>query len=84
MNRNLAFYTIAHASKFVRPGSYRIASESSTRGSLPNVAFSTPNKQTVLLVANPGHDEQVFRVKFHGKTYATKLAAGDVATYIWR
>ncbi len=83
VTRNLAYYTIAHASKFVRPGSVRIASDSSVSGALPNVAFTTPQHTTVLLVANPGKVVQTFHVRSHDKTFAATLGAGDVATYVW-
>lgn len=82
VTRNLAFYTIAHASKFVPPGSVRIASTSD--GPLPNVAFSTPDHRTVLLVANPQTMPLTFHVKFRGRSFPATLAAGDVATYVWR
>jgi glucosylceramidase len=39
VTRNLAYYTVAHAAKFVPPGSVRIASN--TLDKLPNVAFET-------------------------------------------
>src|SRR5208282_6922188 len=41
ITRNPAYYIIAHASKFVRPGSVRIASN--IPAGLPNVAFKTPD-----------------------------------------
>ncbi len=41
--RNLAYYTIAHFSKFALPGSIRV--ESSSPDDLPNVAFKTPKKK---------------------------------------
>ena len=43
-------YAIAHASKFVRPSSYGIGSNNLE--TLPNVAFQTPEKRTVLIVVN--------------------------------
>jgi glucosylceramidase len=83
VTRNLAYYTIAHASKFVRPGSVRIGSDSSVSGVLPNVAFTTPERTTVLVVANLGKVEQTFRVRSHDKVFAARLGAGDVGTYVW-
>ena len=40
VTRKPAYYSIAHAAKFVRPGSVRIASNMIS--ALPNVAFKTP------------------------------------------
>lgn len=81
--RNLAYYTIAHASKFVPPDSIRIGSTSSLSDTLPEVAFATPMHATVLLVANTGKVLQTFHVGFHGKVFVATLGAGDVGTYIW-
>lgn len=78
---NLAYDTIAQVSKFVPPGSVRIASNPSDV--LPNVAFSTPDHRTVLLVANPATTEQPFDVQQDGKAFHAMLHAGDVATFVW-
>jgi glucosylceramidase len=84
VTRNLAFYTIAHAAKFVRPGSVRIASDLATPELLPNVAFATPNKKTVLLVANPDKIDHTFAVHAGKRVFTATLKAGAVATYVWR
>ncbi|MNI55848.1 O-Glycosyl hydrolase family 30 [compost metagenome] len=80
-SRNLAYFSIAHASKFVRPGSVRIASNE--LNGLANVAFKTPDGKYVLVVANTGKDAAEFNISQHGKTYAATLDKGAVATYIW-
>ena len=77
----LAYYTLAHASKFVRPGSIRIASN--TLDSLPNVAFKTPEGKTVLIVSNTGATTQKFDVRTGPSLFTTTLNAGSVGTYIW-
>ena len=81
VTRNLAYYAMAHFSKFVRPGSVRIASNS--LATLPNVAFKTPGGKTVLIVANDGKSPQVFRVQYHGISFQTSLKEGAVGTYVW-
>ncbi|MGH9588481.1 MAG: glycoside hydrolase family 30 protein [Acidobacteriaceae bacterium] len=82
VTRNVAYYTVAHASKFVRPGSVRIAS--SEVGGLADVAFVTPKGKKVLIVANPGDAPVKFAIGYRGKDALTELAAGSVATYIWQ
>jgi glucosylceramidase len=77
----VAYYVIAHASKFVPDGSVRIGSEPSE--ALPNVAFRTPQGKTVLLVANTGTAAADFSVRYHGKVLKTSLGAGAVGTYVW-
>ena len=82
VTRNLAFYTVAHSSMFVRPGSVRVASTEDT--ALPNVAYVTPDRRTVLVVANPGTAAHDFRVVEGGRSFTAALAPGDVATYVWK
>jgi glucosylceramidase len=81
VTRNVAYYIIAHASKFVRPGSHRISSN--TTMSLQNVAFKTKNGRKVLIVLNESHKEESFSVSYSGRTFTDKLKAGSVATYYW-
>lgn len=81
VTRNLAYYSVAHAAKFVRPGSIRIASTETDN--LGTVAFKTPAGRIVLIVANTGSTEQSFDIRYNN-TYATvSLNAGAVATYLW-
>jgi glucosylceramidase len=79
--RNVAYYIIAHASKFVEPGSVRIASNITS--GLQNVAFKTPSGKKVLIVENDGNQIMTFNIRFNGKWITTALAAGAVATYNW-
>lgn len=81
VKHNPAYYTIAHAGKFVRPGSVRIASN--IPGSLPNVAFKNPQGKTVLIVLNDGKEPATFDVQFKKKTFAATLNPGAMATYVW-
>lgn len=81
VSRNIAYYSIAHASKFVRPASVRIASNELT--DLSNVAFKTPDGKKVLIVANTGKESAFFNINYNGKALAAHLDKGAVGTYIW-
>lgn len=81
ITRNVAYYIIAHASKFVRPGSVRIAS--SVNPDLPNVAFKNPSGKKVLIVLNKTNTSKTFNIKFNGKLAGATLNAGAVGTFIW-
>lgn len=81
IRRNPAYYIVAHASKFVRPGAVRIAS--SIPGALQNVAFKNPDGRKVLIVLNDGTTAQTFNIGYAGKTAAATLKAGAVGTYVW-
>lgn len=80
-SRNVSYYIIAHASKFVPAGSVRIASNMATN--LPNVAFKTPSGKKVLIVLNESGTGQGFNIRYKGKWVFTSLAAGAVGTYVW-
>lgn len=79
---NVGYYIIAHASKFVPPGSVRIASN--IQGNLQNVAFKTPEGKKVLIVENDGDASEMFNIKYNGKWITTSLDAGAVGTYVWK
>jgi glucosylceramidase len=81
VTRNPAYYIVAHASKFVRPGSVRIATNE--LHPLPNVAFKTPEKRTVLIVLNDGRSAQTFGVRDGDNLVTSTLPAGAVGTYVW-
>ena len=80
-SRNLAYYVVAQASRFVPPGSVRIMSNQTD--SLRNVAFETPGGKKVLILANPSASKQSFRVLTAGKTFSGSLEAGAAVTYFW-
>lgn len=79
--RNVAYYIIAHASKFVPAGSVRIASN--TTGDLNNVAFKISGGKKVLIIENDAGTSALFNIKYNGKWVVASLEAGSVGTYIW-
>jgi glucosylceramidase len=81
VTRNVAYYIIGHASKFARPGSVRIGSNTPT--GLPNVAFKTPDGKKVLVVINTGAANQSFNIKYNGKIVVANLDPGAVGTFTW-
>ncbi len=81
VTRNPAYYVVAHAAKFVRPGSVRIATNSSD--DVPNVAFRTPDGKTVLIAINKTDADRTFNINYNGSVATTILKAGSVATYVW-
>jgi len=82
VSRNIAYYTIAHASKFVRPGSYRIGS--SDMDGFPNVAFKTPQGKIVVIALNSGWSSQTLRIRYHGRiVVAAPMKGGAVGTFVF-
>jgi glucosylceramidase len=81
ITRNVSYYIIAHASKFVPAGSVRVGSN--LVSNLYNVAFKTPSRKKVLIVENDGNSTETFNISFNGKWITASLDAGAVGTYIW-
>lgn len=78
--RNVSYYIVAHASKFIPSGSVRIASTEA--GTIYTAAFKRPDGKKVLLAINDG-GAQGFNIRYKGKWVFTSLPAGAAATYIW-
>ncbi|MBV7529090.1 glycoside hydrolase family 30 beta sandwich domain-containing protein [Chitinophaga sp. sic0106] len=81
ITRNSSYYVLGHASKFVAPGSVRIASNEPEQ--LDNVAFRTQEGKKVLVVVNNHPAEQEFQIRENGKLVAVKLGSHAVGTYVW-
>lgn len=79
--RNVSYYIIAHASKFIRPGAVRIASD--LQAGLQTVAFKNTDGSKVMVVLNAGTTAQPFNIQYNAKLATTTLPAGAVATYVW-
>lgn len=81
VTRNVSYYIVAHASKFVKPGATRISSF--IVDNLQNVAFLNPDGSKVLIVANDNSATKSFSISYKGMVAAASLQAGAVATYVW-
>lgn len=79
--RNVGYYIIAQASKFIPQNSVRIAS--SETNNLASIAFKRPDGKMVLLMVNGGNSKENFNIKINGKYASTSLEAQTVATYIF-
>ena len=94
--RNVEYYALAHASKFVHPGAHRLASTSDT--TLASVAFRNEDGTKVVIVLNTGKAETLFGVRWgpaitspsgagsypRNEAFAYTLPAGSVATFVWK
>jgi glucosylceramidase len=81
INRNVGYYIIAHAAKFVPAGSIRI--ESNNAAGIFNVAFKIPDGKKVMIAVNDGTATSTFNIRYKGKMAVATLAAGAVGTYMW-
>lgn len=83
VSRTDEYYALAHASRFVRPGARRIASEGEG-GDLDHVAFRNEDDGSlVLLVTNSSRRARRFSVGQGGETLRYTLPARSLATFVW-
>ncbi|MFL6674745.1 MAG: glycoside hydrolase family 30 protein [Massilia sp.] len=82
VTHNVEYYVLAHASRFVRPGARRIASDSGF-GDLENVAFRNTDGSIALLVANAARAPRTFSVRVGKQNFRYTLPASSVATFTW-
>ncbi|MFC5281938.1 glycoside hydrolase family 30 protein [Pedobacter alpinus] len=80
VERNPAYYIIAHAAKFVRPGAVRIASNELDE--ILNVAFLNMDGSIVLVAVNNNKTAQSFQIKLGATNYTASLNSGAVGTFI--
>jgi glucosylceramidase len=78
--RNPAYYIIAHASKYILPGSIRI--DSNEPEGLPNVAFKRPDGKIVVLILNEYKESKSFAINHKDWSGEVILEAGAVATIL--
>src|SRR3984893_9499212 len=81
VKRNPGYYLMAHAARFIRPGSVRV--HSSKLDQLPNVTCLTPDSRMVMLVMNDADGARRFRVHHRGAYATLELGTGEVATLRW-
>lgn len=81
VSRNVAYYIIGHASKFVPANSVRI--ESNLPDALPNVAFLRPDGKKVVIAVNNDHTEKRFNIADKDRQVTVSLPAGAAGTFVW-
>lgn len=82
VEKNVEYYALGHASKFVDPGAVRIAS-TRYKGLLETVAYENPDGSLVLIGANPGAEELPFSVEWNGKAFSYSLPPQSAVTFKW-
>jgi len=82
ITRNVSYYIIAHASKFVRPGAVRISSNTFSSG-IQDVAFKNSDGSKVLIALNTGHTSTTFKVKWGAESFSYTLPVGSVVSFKW-
>lgn len=77
------YYALAHASRFVRQGAWRIGS-SEAHADVANVAFENADDGSrVLLVVNSATAPRGIQVEGGGTSFSSVLPGTSVATFVW-
>jgi glucosylceramidase len=79
--RNVGYYIVAHASKFIPSGSAR--TQSTGGSNLSHASFLRPDGKKVLIVLNETNTNASFSIKFQDKKAKITLPANAVGSYIW-
>jgi glucosylceramidase len=80
-SRNVGYYIIAQASKFIPAGSVRI--ESTIATNLTTAAFKTPAGKKVLIVLNESTAASSFNIKYKNKWVNVTLPSASAGTFVW-
>jgi glucosylceramidase len=83
VTRNPEYYALAHVSRFVRPGSWRIAASSAAK-EIETVGFANPGGTIVLVAFNAAQNPVDFDVDADGRHISYRLPASAAATFRWR
>ncbi|MGH1517880.1 glycoside hydrolase family 30 protein [Chryseobacterium sp. JK1] len=81
ITRNVSYYIIAHASKFVTPGAVRIGSNNS--GNVSSTAFRNPDGSKVLIAYNNSGSATSSKVKWGTQSFTYSIPANSAATFKW-
>jgi glucosylceramidase len=85
ITKNVEYYTLAHFSKFIRPGAKRVSStEFDNALTLRNVAFVNTDGSKVLVVLNEGATARKFAVKVGSNKIVYTVEPNAVATFVWQ
>jgi glucosylceramidase len=81
ITRNIEYYVLGHASRFVLPGAYRVAAKHGE--GIEAAAFLNPDGSRVAIVYRKSGDGPV-ALAVDGRRFAVAMPAGSVATLRWR
>lgn len=84
VTKNVEYYAIGHASKFVHPGAFRIESSASTYiTGVDFVSFMNTDGSKVILLTNSGGETKSVTVKQGKKQFNYSIPAKSTATIVW-
>jgi glucosylceramidase len=82
VSRNVEYYVLGHASRFVRTGARRIASDSGV-ADIHTAAFLNPDRTIAVIVLNEAKQPRDLTLAEGAQAFRLRLPAGAVATVVW-
>jgi len=79
-SKNVSYYIVGHASKFVKSGSVRV--RSTQTNALPSVAFFNPSGQKVLIILNETKNQTSVSLRVRTKFASIALPGESVSTIV--
>lgn len=83
LTRNSHYYTMAHLSKVVKTGAFRIKSEGTVTEGIYFSAFENPNGTYSIVIQNDTNENQDVSVQISGNSFTHHTLAKSVNSYIW-
>lgn len=84
MDKNSHYYTMAHLSKVIKPGSYRIKSEGKTEEKIYYSAFENPDKSYSIVLQNENQEPKTVSVQLGNNAFNYTVPAQAVISCIWK
>lgn len=83
VTKNEEYYALAHFSKFVRPGAYRISNQAPAVAQLHYVSFLNPDRSLVLIAANNNNAPISLTVQEGNNSFVLTIPGKALATVVW-
>ncbi|MHC4309088.1 MAG: glycoside hydrolase family 30 protein [Planctomycetota bacterium] len=83
ITKEVEYYSLGHASKFVRGGARRISSTELPGMNIENVAFVNPDGSIVVIALNPNTFRQNVEFRSKGQSFIYNLPGRSVTTFKW-
>lgn len=84
MDKNSHYYTMAHLSRVIKPGSYRIKSDGMTDGNIHYSAFENPDKSYSVVLLNESQEPKTVTVELADKAFSYVVPEQSVISCIWK
>ena len=83
ITKNGSYYSLGHASKFVKSGAQRIDSTDTSSTVIKNVAFVNTDGSIVVFAVNEATDARNFQMNWNGESLIYPVPGRSVTTFTW-